>query len=814
MKSPSNLSARVRWLAAILPLAAWPAFAQTAATPMDAANNPKEEDVLVLSPFVVSTSSEAGYYTPEAMGATRTRTALIDLPLNLTVFNENFINDIGARDLADIIAFASGVSQAPTPSSDVGGGDTLGANIRGQSAFVPNRNGVRRLRVVDPVTIQRVEVIKGPNSLLYGPAAPGGGINYLTKRPVQRKIATATIQAGSYDFYKGSFDVNVPAFDKSLAVRFVGSYEDSRSWIDRLHKTQEVLYPSLTWWIRPETTFTVEYEQTKQDRSPPQALLPQHNWLDPDDVARLVGRGWNMRGQHDYQRTEMTAFTAELQHKFSDNLNLRMNWSDVVWEDDVKNSAPGIGISNLFGTAAVGSSTSPSAGGTSAPGNPMLLGGRAHGYTKRGSWDSYRQVELYNTFEVKGVKVQNLFGYQRGKEQFRQILATSGAAADSVRWNISDPSTWILSERFAETDPIFYSSGTGAVFQNKLSSGYLINQLALFDDRLRTLAGVRVDSIRGSAYSNPTIANTVRYGTGAPPPPNPNVAWSYSKYPSKTSPQFGLLYKAAKGVSVFANYSTSLVNLYTTLARRPDGTEFTPVPGTGEGFDVGIKTDMFKGKVTGVVSIYRLEEQDIVRQLATVSLPHINNGAPFVPSEQSGINRSEGVDLDVVVRPQKGLQIGFGYAYNDSWVVSDTSAFTYLNGGASNGTKVETRTGHQLAYAAKHRFSAYFRKDLGAFGPFTNTYVTGSGSFVDDRPYIEAWYKKVASATDGGALVAPPLLDGYKVFNLGFGGEFKIQDARFNASVMVKNILDEDYLANRFVWGAPREFMFTLRMTF
>lgn len=814
MNPTLNTAPRVAWLMALLGLV--PVIASAQSTPIPPATE-AEEDLIILSPFVVSSASEEGYYAPEAVGATRTRTELINLPISVTVFNENFIADIGARDLVDIVSFASGVSGAPTAASDTAGGDTLGFNIRGQGGFVPNRNGVRRLRLVDPATIQRVEVIKGPNSLLYGPASPGGGVNYVTKRPEQRKIASSTLQVGSYDFYKASVDVNVPTASKNLAVRFVGSYEDSQSWIDRFHKYQSVLYPSMTWWIRPETTLTLEWEQTIQDRDTPQGTLPWHYWVDPDAMARLVGRDWNTRGRHDYHATEMTALTVELRHKFNDNFNLRLNWSDVSWEEFTKNSAAGMGVASLFTAPTLNrTSIAPSSGGTAAPKDPMTLGGRTHSYTDRGSWDKYRQAELYNTFEVAGVKVQNLFGYQLAQEKFVNVLATTGAAADTTLWNLQDASSWILSERFAPDHPVNYGQGTGAYARNTTNSGYLINQMAFFGDKLHTMIGARVDKIRGDNLSNPTVNNTTAWVPGGDtvPPQSSTLAYSYPEWPTKISPQFGVNYTVVKGMALYANYSKSIVNLYTSVARRRDGSSFVPVPGTGEGYDFGVKTDMFAGKVSGVLAFFQLDEKDIVRQLAQVSLPDVDNGALFTPSEQSGVNRSQGVELDVTVRPTKRLQIGGSYAYNYSWVLSDTSAVAYLNGGMANGTAVETRTNHQLASTTRHRYSAFLRQELGAIGPFTSTYVTANGTIVGDRPYTETWYKKVTSATDGGVMTEPGRMDAYALFNVGVGGEFTFRKTKFNLSLMVKNVFNEQYLANRYYWGNPREFLFTSRVNF
>jgi iron complex outermembrane receptor protein len=764
MKPTSSTAARLWWLAAGLPLAVLSASGQPAASPSAASN--KQDEVVTLSPFVVEDNSEEGYYSPEAVSGTRTRTELINLPMNLTVFNENFINDIGARDLVDIVSFASGVGGGATAGSDLQNGDTLGFILRGQGGFVPNRNGFRRLRLVDPVTISRVEVLKGPSSVLYGQASPGGSVNYITKRPVRRKLANASITVGSYDFYRGTVDVNIPSPNKNLAFRFVGSIEDSESWIARQHKTQTVLYPSMTWWIRPETTLTVEYESTKS-REKPGSSIPYHPFLDPQrGMLGAVDETFNFRGPHDFKDVTMGALTIEFIHKFNDNLTLRANWSDVSWEDDVRYNNPSTVISSIAG---------------GAPTNPPLLQGRGYSRGIRGSWDKYRQVELLNNFEYGGVKVQNLFGYQLGQEKFVQVYAEIAPPRDTVFWNLEDPSTWILSEHLTGAGT---AGTTGSHARNTINSGYFVNQLTFFDDKIHTLAGVRVDKIRSDTYWDASTANP---------------AQSYAEYPTKTSPQVGVLYKPIEGLSFFASYSTSIVNLYTTTGRRPDGTYFNPVPGTGKGYDVGVKTDMFKGKLSGVVSIYSLEEADIVRFLPSVTV----NGETFTPIAQSGVNSSSGVELDLNYRPTRRTQIGLGYAYNYSYVKSDEGTSTTLNG-----VRYLTRENQGLAYAPHHTLSGNFRHDFGALGKFDNVYLVGNGRWVDERRQTDAL--SVLNNT----LAHPWMLDDYLVLSAGFGGTFDVGRTKYTASFLVKNLADKRYLASRNFYGAPRTYEFTLRMQF
>jgi outer membrane receptor protein involved in Fe transport len=726
----------------------------------------KEDEVVALSPFVVNAESEEGYYSPSAVSGTRTRTELINLPMNMTVFNENFINDIGARDLVDIVSFASGVSGAATASSDNAGGDTLGFVLRGQGAFVPNRNGFRRLRVVDPVTISRVEVLKGPASVLYGQASPGGSVNYITKRPVQRRLLSTTLQAGSYDFYKASMDVNVPTANQKLAVRFVGSYEDSQSWIARYHNWTTVLYPSVTWWIRPETTLTFEYESTIK-RQNPQSPLPFHPLLKPDDQPWAVDLSFNARGLHDWFDVTMKAKTLEFVHKFNPNLTVRLNATNESWVDNVRTNSPSNTITSIAG---------------GAPTNPPTLPGRAFNHSSRGSFDDYRQIELLNNFEFHGIEVQNLLGYQLGKEKFVQIYAGIAPAIDnSSLWNLNDPSTWIPTERLEDLGS---ATSTGNFARNTLNAVYFTNQLTMFNGKVHTLLGVRSDKIDSDGISNANTAAPVQ---------------SYASYPRKRSPQIGILYKPVEGLSFFGSYSTSIVNLYTTIARNPDGSFFNPVPGTGKGFDYGVKVDKMKGKLSGVLSFYELEETDIIRQLPQVTV----NGELFTPSVQNGTNRSSGVELDLQWRPYKKTQLGIAYAYTYAYVESDDAAAVTLNG-----VRTLSRVNHQLAYSPKHQFSFNARQDLGALGFFKNVYVTGNGRWVDTRQYTEAYF------VNNGVLTAPWTFDPYMVFSAGIGGQFDLGKINYSASLMVKNLFDERYYASRNYFGNPRTIEFTLRAKF
>lgn len=759
MKPTAPSRTRLACLAALGGLCPALAFAQTTAD----ATRSADDDVVTLSPFTVDTSSDQGYYSPQSVSGTRTRTELINLPMNLAVFNDQFIEDIGARDLLDVVVYAAGVSQGTGGGSDTSNGDTLGFTLRGQAGFVPYRNGFRRLRVVDPGTIERVEVVKGPSSVLYGLAFPGGMVNYITKRPVRRDLAEVNVRVGSYDFYKASVDYNVATANDTLAVRMVAAYEDSKSWADRHHSRTTVLYPSITWWIRPTTTVTLEYESTKRHTDSPRSGLPFHATLDLLAQDWDLDHDWNSRAPGDYQNVDMEVTTAEVVHRFNDHFTVRGNWTKSIWQDDVLTNTSPLGLAN--------------------PAVP-IMNLRSFSAGVRGSWDEYFQTEMVNNFEWRGIDVQTIVGYQHGTEEFRLVKAYLAPPPQGPRWDLRDRSTWIPTG-YTLADSPGLSPSTGTRVRNTLNTLYLTNQLSLFEGRLRTLLGYRQDRLRADSHVNPNAPTATR-------------STSFAK-PSET-PQIGLLFKVNDGLSLYGQYSESLVNLYTGLQRAADGTFYTPVPGTGEGYDFGVKAELLDGRVAGNVSVFRVDNANIIRFLPSITLP---SGELITPTVQSGTDRSEGIEADLRLRPWDRTQVVLGYAYTDAYVLSDVQAATTING-----VRVLTREGHRLQNAPEHTFSFWVRQELGALGFFENTFVMGGGRYLSERAFSETWN------VVGGELVPPPDLGSYMVFDLTVGGSFEVNQVRYRASLALKNVLDEEYLVQRFAFGAPRTFEVSLSANF
>src|SRR6266536_2174765 len=169
--------------------AVFTAIGLAAATAPAQINNPSaanttSEEVVKLSEFQVTTSADKGYRAGNSVSATRIDTPIKDLPFAISAFTTQFITDIGARDLFDVVQYAPGVTSS---GREFNAGNAV-YTIRGFDQS-PQHNGFVGEAYIDTTSVERVEVVKGPSSVLYGQVAPGGTVNYITKRPAAKPFA-------------------------------------------------------------------------------------------------------------------------------------------------------------------------------------------------------------------------------------------------------------------------------------------------------------------------------------------------------------------------------------------------------------------------------------------------------------------------------------------------------------------------------------------------------------------------------------------------------------------------------------------------
>ncbi len=189
-----------------------------------------DEGVTVLSPYVATADKDYGYLKTNAVTATRIGMEIQKVPLFVSVFSAEFIQDASINSLNDIFRYSASAygdnnfrMARPANSATPQGSMTM----RGFPMNTFLQDGVFRYTSYNLDNTERVEIVKGPASVFFGQGYPGGVINYITKKPVFANIPTTiTLTGGSDHKHKVVFDHNA-YLSKKAAMRFIGSWENS-----------------------------------------------------------------------------------------------------------------------------------------------------------------------------------------------------------------------------------------------------------------------------------------------------------------------------------------------------------------------------------------------------------------------------------------------------------------------------------------------------------------------------------------------------------------------------------------------------------
>ncbi|MBL8265979.1 TonB-dependent siderophore receptor [Steroidobacter sp.] len=195
--------------------------------------------------------------------ATKTDTPLIEAPQSISVVSSDEMALRGVQDLNQALSYTTGIKFRDYP-----GGQGIQdfylrgfrANTNGESVY---RDGLRQQYTsltgnVEPYALERIELLKGPASVLYGQGNPGGLVNLTTKRPTDEPVREVQLKAGSYDHYQIGADFgDALSSDGKLLYRLTGMYRDSELQYDYGRDDRFYVAPALTWRISDATSVTL-----------------------------------------------------------------------------------------------------------------------------------------------------------------------------------------------------------------------------------------------------------------------------------------------------------------------------------------------------------------------------------------------------------------------------------------------------------------------------------------------------------------------------------------------------------------------------
>jgi iron complex outermembrane receptor protein len=231
----SSLSAvALLLITAALPTIAWAQAAPAPAEPISTAASDSSNAPILLNPFEVSTDRDVGYLANSTLSGTQFNTELKDTAASIEVFTPDFIQDLGAFNVKDVMAYGNNTVQ-DLDEGTAGGtnGNALTYNysafrVRGGDITQAVDYFVNANLPIDMYNIDRIEESRGPNSVLFGIGSPSGVVNYSTKQAVLGKsFGDFTLTTGSWGTLRGTLDFNQSFDDNKVAVRVdLADYND------------------------------------------------------------------------------------------------------------------------------------------------------------------------------------------------------------------------------------------------------------------------------------------------------------------------------------------------------------------------------------------------------------------------------------------------------------------------------------------------------------------------------------------------------------------------------------------------------------
>jgi iron complex outermembrane receptor protein len=516
------------------------------------ADTAAEEDAIQV---VVTGEQDEGYNPSNSSTATRTDTPLRDIPQSITVVPRQVLEDRNVRTVNEAVQTAPGVVDGGTIYGSPAGvtsirGFTLGFTVGGTENL---RDGVPDADYVDiaPIgTVERVEVLRGPASILYGNVQPGGVINRITRRPLSDPYYQVALEVGNYGYVQPSIDLSGPlTADNHVLYRLIAGYERSEYIQPFVEDQLFTIAPSLTVNLGSQTTLDLYYEYARflADKPLTDTVILSDGSLAPRDLY-LSYPNISL-----YDITNHR-FGYELTHEFNDNLQLRHNLA-ISLADFIDNRAYPVGLED-----------------------DRFV--QLEGTTSNSNRDRYfGRIDLLAEFETGSIDHQVLIGF-----------AASRFFNDYVYQITPEPPVFDLLNPDYDFTPELVP-GERTINRINNYAVYLQDQIA-FSDRLKLLIGGRYDWL-----TNDT--ETTDFGIFG------NTEDEPIQNDGAFSPRIGIVYQPSDTVSLYASYSRSFNQ---TIGVSREGSAFEPSRGTQ--YEIGVKADLLE-RLSATLAAYQITRTNV-----------------------------------------------------------------------------------------------------------------------------------------------------------------------------------------------------------
>ncbi len=736
-----------------------------AGSPYDIGTVTLNEGTEQLQSVEVVGRARTDYNSDYSFSATKVAIKNKELPQAVATVTKELIADRVAFQLPDAVRTVSNVALT---------GIYNHYNIRGitqgDDGQVINGMRTRQYYFLQPITshLERVEVIKGPSSVTFSSADPGGTVNMVTKKPLFEKRSEVSIAAGSFGTLRATADFTGPLNEsKTLLYRFNGAYQEADSFRDVVNNNALLFAPSLSYIPDESTSLNVEMiynnAQGNLDRGQP-IFGATGDDFDPNSTPITLNPG----AINDFYNTREIILMASFSKKFGENFGFNAQYMKQTWDEDLKEHR-----ADAFRSA------------FDVDGNivPDLIAMR---YAERQQAWNTDNISTFFTYDVKTSSITNkiLVGYDGtrwerrigGANSARDYLLNDGSAA-RFRPGTSDPNDFQQTADGLLVPVVPHLDLTNPFNGIRNTNDYVIRQFEI-PANLTTSDGIYLQNqFKVGKFS--ALLN-LRYEWF-------NDIFDFegtNEQEFETSafvPRLGLTYEVSKDISAYATYLEGFQPHTNTTSLNPsaEGFFWTASPGRFDPLEsslkeIGAKGEFLNGKVFANLAIFEITQKNIL----------VGDTFDLDALTTIGEQRSRGFEMDISGYISPNFQLIASYGFNDAEIIEDS---------------VEDFVGERIGGAPQHNANFWARYD------FMNAAMKGIGiglgaQYVDER---FTWYNPTY-------LPDRVLLPSYTVFE----GAIYYRPANTGIQLTLKanNLFDETYWLgglnpSRLGPGAPRNFL-------
>jgi catecholate siderophore receptor len=631
-----------------------------------APQQPQQPQSNVPQPVTAGGATTIGYIETRTATATKTETPLIDIPQSISVLTKEFIQDQGFQSMGESLRYVPGV----IPHQGEGNRDDV--VIRGQRSnadFFVNgiRDDVQYFR--DFYNLQTIEVLKGPNAMIFGRGGGGGIINRILKEADGRTVREVVLQGGQFDNKRAAIDVG-GAVNPNVAVRFNAVYENSGSYRDYVNLERYGFNPTMTLKPTENTTWKLSYEYFHDWRVADRGIPSQAGPLPPAKLRPFATDVSTFFGNPDLNHAQVDAniATSVLEHDFGGGLKVKNSTRYASYDKFYQNIYPGSAVNaaqTSFNLTAYNNQTD----------RDNLF--NQTDFVHKATWGPLRNTLMFGAE----------FGRQSGLS-FRQ----NGFFATNNSNNL--PTNPFFPVSFVPVNFRYVPGQANSTYNLDLAAAYAQDQLEI-TKYVQLIGGARFDRFDYSSQDRGTLAINTRID-------------------NLVSPRAGVVLKPVDNLAFYGSYSVSYL--------PSSGDQFSTLsPGTAiakpEEFinkEVGMKWDINPLLQFTTAYYYLIRKNQ--------RLPDPTNSGFFI---LSGRTDTQGFEAGLTGYVTDKWQISGGYAYTDARIVGATSA-TILPGNRIGLVPYNTFT-----LWNKYQFTEWFGAGVGVIR-YTDFYASSDDTVLLD----------------------------------------------------------------------------------